>query len=206
MTKNNQAKHTIKDLPYAYDKLQGISKEQITFHHDTHYVGYVKKRNEVETALQTVDLTTANANYSQFSELKRRESFNGAGQILHEIYFDVMGGDGKADPHLHVVKRIVEDFGSFENWQKEFIACGMSSFGWAVLSLDTNDNTLRNYIGDMHHHGCVWGSIPLIPMDLYEHAFYHDQGPNKKAYIEAFLNNLDWKKIDKRYQKASKAC
>lgn len=206
MAKAYAAQHTIKEMPYASDKLKGISKQQLTYHHDIHYAGYVKKRNEVETALQTVDMNAANANYSLIGELKRRETFNASGQVLHEIYFDVMGGDGNADQKLEVVKKITQDFGSFERWQEEFIASGISTFGWAVLCLDTNDNTLRNYSGDTHNQGCVWGSIPLIPLDVFEHAYYTDQGPNRKAYIEAFLKNIDWKKVNERYKKAIKAC
>ena len=85
----------VKPLPYAYDKLDGISQQTNTYHHDTHYAGYVKKRNEILERMATVDRGAANANFSEFGALKRHETFNAAGQHMHEIYWDILGGDGK---------------------------------------------------------------------------------------------------------------
>jgi len=107
--------HKSKVLPFAYGSQKGISETTDKRHHDTHYAGYVAKRNEVEQKLATADRTKANANFSDFGELKRKETFNASGQILHELYWDMLGGDGVIDADSAIGKAIIADFGSFEN-------------------------------------------------------------------------------------------
>ncbi len=193
--------HKVKPLPYGYDALNGISAQINTWHHDTHYAGYVKKRNEIEKKLETVDRAVANASYSEYGEMKRRETFNASGQILHEIYWDVMGGNGKAGKALSVVGVLSKDFGSFDKWKEDFIACAKASLGWAILCYDPSDKRLHNYLCDMHNNGAVWGAVPLIAFDVFEHAYYYDYGPDRAKYIEAFLSNLKWEAVEARFQK-----
>ena len=188
-----------KPLTFAYDSLKGISEQTNKFHHDTHYVGYVNKRNEIEKKLDSVDRSAANANYSEFGALKRHETFNANGQVLHEIYWEVLGGEGK--PEGIVVEMIKRDFGSFEKWREDFIACGKVALGWTVLAFDYSDGRLRDFIGDSHNQGALWGAVPLVAMDCFEHSYYHDQGPNRAAYLEAYLSNIDWKKVDHRFER-----
>ncbi len=198
--------HQIKPLPFAYNALKGISEQVNKWHHDVHYAGYVKKRNEVEEKLAKADLSAANANYSEFGELKRRETFNANGQILHEIYWDILGGDGKPDENLEVIKKIMGDFGSFDAWKSDFVASAKTSLGWTVLALDISDGKLHNFTGDTHNQGGVWGAWPLLPIDTFEHAYYHDYGPERLKYIDAFLNNIDWNKVEKRYKMFCDVC
>ena len=189
-------------LRYEADKIQGISSTVMTWHHDKHYAGYVNFWNTIQEKLKTVDRSAAHANWSDFGELKRRETFNANGSILHEVFFDVLGGDGKADLELPVVKRITADFGSVQAWKEDFIASAKIALGWAMLTWDPSINRLYNYTGDTHNQGGVWGATPIIPIDVFEHAYYHDFGPDRAKYIEVFLNNLDWKKINEVYEKA----
>jgi Fe-Mn family superoxide dismutase len=195
--------HQFKELPYAYDALDGISEQQIRYHHDTHYKGYVDKRNAIEKKLETVDREAAHANYSEYRDLKREETFNASGMILHELYFDSMGGDGRMDESLAVVKRIKQDFGSVDAWKADVMACAKSSRGWALLCWDVLDQKLHNYLVDSHQDGAVWGAIVILPIDVWEHAYYHDQGPKRPAYLEAFLRNVDWSKVNARFTKYS---
>ncbi len=197
-----QASHLVKPLPYAYNALDGISEQTNKYHHDTHYAGYVNKRNEIEKTLSGVDKSKAHANWSDFGELKRREVFNACGQILHEIYWDALGGKGK--PEGSVIEKINSDFGSFQAWETDFKAAAKCALGWTILVFDPSDNRLHNFNGDSHHMGVIWGSTPLLPIDVFEHAYYHDQGPNRAAYIDAFLRNVDWKKVSARYEKRLK--
>lgn len=192
--------HKIKPLPYVYNSLNGISEQVNKWHHDIHYAGYVNKRNEIEIALQSVDKSKANANYSEFAALKRHETFNANGMILHEIYWDILGGDGKTNEKLHVQKQIIKDFGSFDKWQEDFIACGKIALGWVVLAYDPSDSRLHNYTGDSHNQGGVWGAFPLIAMDVFEHAYYHDYGPDRTSYLNVYLNNIDWNNVEKRFK------
>ncbi len=198
--------HQVKPLPYAYDKLNGISEQVNTWHHDKHYAGYVAKRNEIEKKLEEFgDKSGANANFSEFGELKRRETFNASGQILHEIYYDVMGSDGSYSNDLAVIKKIEADFGSFNAWKADFKATAMASLGWAILSFDPTDGALHNFLVDMHNNGAVWGASPLVPVDVFEHAYYYDNGPDRGKYVDAFLENLNWEKINELYLKANPA-
>ncbi|MBE5727912.1 superoxide dismutase [Candidatus Parvarchaeota archaeon] len=196
---NYDAQYEVKGLKYK--ELKGLSAKQISFHHDVHYAGYVKKRNEIHTKLKTVDKTQANANFSDFRSLKKEETFNASGQILHELYFDMLGGDGSFSNDMNVIKKINEDFGSFDNFKQELFAVAKAARGWAVLCIDPTDNKLRVFLADLHNDGAVWGAMPIIALDVYEHAFYVDYGPDKAKYLEPFFSNLDWKAIEARYNK-----
>jgi len=196
---NYDMKYEVKKL--SYTELSGFSAKQISFHHDVHYAGYVNKRNEVHEKLKTVDLSKANANYSEFRSLKKEETFNASGQLLHELYFDMFGGDGKFSDDMEVIKKIKEDFGSFDSFKQQMVATAKAARGWAVLCIDPTDNKLRIFLADAHNDGAVWGAIPLIALDVYEHAYYVDYGPDRARYLEPFFNNLDWNKINQRFIK-----
>jgi Fe-Mn family superoxide dismutase len=192
----------VKPLPYAYDKLDGISAQTNTYHHDTHYAGYVKKRNEVLEKLAKVDRSLAHANYSEFGGLKRHETFNADGQILHELFWDILGGDVK--PGGEVLKHLEKSFGSFDNWIEDFKASAKVALGWVVVAWDPTDDTIYNFTGDAHNQGGVWGTFPLLAIDVYEHAYYHDQGPARGKYIDAFLKNINWGEVNRRHKIYSK--
>ena len=110
-------KHGIKALPYANDALKGIGAKTMEIHHDKLCAGYVNKRNEIEEGLAKVDRSKANQIYSEMRGLKHEETFAANGQILHEIYFSIMGGDGQAKGE--VVDKIKEDFGTFAAWEED---------------------------------------------------------------------------------------
>ncbi|MDP8012829.1 MAG: Fe-Mn family superoxide dismutase [Nanoarchaeota archaeon] len=196
---NYDSKYDVKKL--GYKSLNGFSEKQISFHHDVHYAGYVNKRNEVHLKLKSIDRSSANANYSEYRALKKEETFNASGQLLHELYFDMFGGDGKFSDDMDIIKKIKEDFGSFDAFKAEMVATAKSARGWAVLCIDPTDNKLRVFLADAHNDGAVWGAIPLIALDVYEHAYYVDYGPDRARYLEPFFANLDWKKINDRYMK-----
>ena len=85
-----------------------------------------------------------------------------------------------------IIIKIIQDFSSFESWKEDFIATAKSSLGWAVLCYDPSDKKLHNYLTDFHNNGVVIGSIPLLALDVFEHAYYHDYGPDRAKYIEEF--------------------
>lgn len=197
--------HKVKPLPFAYDSSRGISEQVNRWHHDTHYAGYVAKRNEIEQKLAQFDKAKANANYSEIGELKRRETFNASGQILHELYYEMMGGDGAMDANSPIANALENEFGSIENWKADYAATSKAALGWAVLCLDPSDGRLHNYLVDYHNVGAVWGAIPLLALDVFEHAYYKDYGPERGKYVEAYLSNVDWKKVNARHEKAQRA-
>jgi len=189
-----------KKLPFS--KLKGISEKAISIHHDKLYEGYVKKYQEIQDRLKTVDKSGSNATFSDLRELKLEETFAADAVLLHESYFDVLGGEGK--PEGEILKALEKDFGSFENWLSEFKAMGMAARGWVVLAHDFNDGKLHNYLCDLHNQGGIWGAVPLLVMDVYEHSYFMDYGSDKKSYIEDFFANLNWQAVEKRFQRVRK--
>lgn len=182
-----------------YKQLNGISEKQLSEHHDVLYAGYVKKIQEIRQKLEAADRESANATSSDFRALKIEESFALNGVRLHELYFDNLGGDGKAKGEI--LKLIEADFGSLESWQKEFAACGMSARGWVILTYDWEERKLRNYVCDLHNQGGIWGASPLLVLDMYEHAYFIDFATAKKKYIEAFMSNVDWDEVNDRIKR-----
>jgi len=190
----------VKKLPFQ--ELKGISQKTIENHYGKLYQGYVKKWQEIQERLKNVDESTANATFSDLRELKLEEGFVADAILLHEAYFDILGGGG--NPKGEILERISQDFGSFENWQTEFKALGLSARGWVILAYDFNDGRLHNYLADIHNQGGIWGSSPILVLDVYEHAYFIDYGSDRKSYIEAFFQNLNWEVIDKKFGKLVK--
>lgn len=185
--------YEVKPLKFDSKSLKGISEKQITLHHDKHYAGYVNARNKIEETLAKQD-------FEHMRELKKNESHNASGQTLHELYFGNLGGKGE-EPSGALMKKIKADFGSYENWKKEFLAAANIARGWVLLCFDWSDMRLHNYVVDFHDEGAVWGSSAIMALDLWEHAYYLDYGPDKAKYIEAFFNNIDWKSVEERLAK-----
>jgi superoxide dismutase, Fe-Mn family len=182
-------------------ELNGISAKTNDIHHGKLYAGYVNKRNEIEEKLRETDLSSANQIYSQWRGLKEGETFAANGMILHECFFSILGGDG--NPEGTQIKEVIEgEWGSWERFVEEFTATGMAARGWSILAMDSSDNRLHIYAADAQNHGGVWGSFLLLPCDVYEHAYVIDHGSDRKAYIAAFLQNVDWKRVDELYLKA----
>ncbi|MFA6603559.1 MAG: Fe-Mn family superoxide dismutase [Patescibacteria group bacterium] len=177
--------------PLKYKELPGLSERQLAEHHDVLYAGYVKKIGEIRAALAAVDLAKANATHSDLRELKVEETFALNGAVLHERYFDNLKAGG-SKPEGRIAELLARDFGSYEKWAAEVAACGLAARGWVVLAYDLNDGRLHNYVCDVHNQGGVWGAIPLLVLDVYEHAYFLDYATARKKYIETFLANLDW--------------
>lgn len=182
--------------PLKYKDLEGLSEKQLSEHHDVLYAGYVKKIGEIEEKLKNADLASANATFSDLRELKMEETFALNGVKLHEGYFDNMSKGG-TKPAGKIMEMIERDFGSYENWEKEFRALGLAARGWVVLGYDLDEKKLKNVLCDSHNQGGVWNMVSLLIMDVYEHAYFIDYATARKAYIDAFFKNLNWQFVDK---------
>ena len=199
-----------RELIYSPDSLKGISAKTVEIHHDKLYAGYVKKSNDIAENLRKLrnDIISGkaegNQTYSELRGLKEGETFAVNGVYLHEWYFDVLGGNGKWQSAVELSKAISEKWGSVEDFIKYFTECGMAARGWAVLAWDIKAQGLKQYNADAHNQGGIWGAIPIIVLDVYEHSYFIDFGSDRKSYIEAFFNNLNWDKIEEFYQKAKK--
>jgi len=201
LTKNRKEEdkrmvYTAKD----YNKLIGMEgfSEVLLKNHFTLYQGYVTNTNKL---IETIDQMNREGKIAipEFSELKRRFGWEFNGMRLHEYYFDNLGGKGVIDKGSSVFKKISEDFGSYEAWEKEFRAVGaMRGIGWAILYQDNLTGRLFNFWVNEHDVGHPSGCLPILVLDVFEHAFMIDYGLKRADYIEAFFKNIDWKEVDKR--------
>jgi superoxide dismutase, Fe-Mn family len=180
-----------------------MSPETTDWHYNTHQKGYVTALNNIEKALETADRSAANGNYSVIGELKRRFSWNHSGALLHDIYWDVLGGDGDSSKGPEIKAAIEKDFGSIDAWKADFKATAICAKlgGWGLLLYDRlYSGRLLNALVDEHQYGAIWGAVPLIPLDVFEHAYYHKDGPARAKFIDNFIANLHWGRINDRYK------
>ena len=183
-------------FPYSKD-ITAVNQEQFDANIKL-YEGYVKKINEIDEILQgDSQADQANSIYSFFRGVKRGESFAIDGVILHELYFENLG-NRFAGPDNIVKQKLAQDFKSFENWQADFVATGLASRGWAVLAYDQRSRCFRNVSMDAHDEGNVVLCFPILVMDVYEHAYFYQYKTDKAAYINAFMNNINWLVVNRR--------
>ena len=193
--------HQPKPLKFDPAKLTGLSEKLIASHWQNNYQGSVKGLNTVE---QKLAAAMADKDFPPliYSGLKREELHRTGSVVLHESYFDGLGGDGK--PAGEVAQALAAAFGSIEAWQAEFHRTAMSlsgGSGWAILTYNRHTQSLHNYWAWDHMHGAVTGA-PLIALDMYEHSYHMDYGTAAAKYVDAVLANLDWETIDGRYRAA----
>lgn len=198
-----------KPLPFT-KKLDGISAKTLAIHHDKLYAGYVKKADEIREKLiainekiQRGEEVEGNQTYSEIRALKEGATFAQNGVYLHEWYFDVLGGDGDAGKAPELSAAISQSWGNVENFKKYMTVAGMAARGWALLTWNPMRGALMQYNADAHNQGGVWGCIPIIVLDVYEHAYFIDFGSDRKAYIEAFWKNFNWEAAETLYKKVS---
>lgn len=199
----------LKPLPKEPTKYTNVLSEKvITWHHEKHHAGYVAKYNEIIEKLSKAQKNDANANYSDWGELKRRLSFNHSGIVLHDNYWKVFGSDGSYKEDSVIISKIISDFGSFQNWKDDFIATGKSSLGWVLCVWDSYADRIINVSVDFHNNGSMWDSILLIACDVFEHAYYADYGPDRATYLTKFVDSLDWTEIEANFtgEKSGSCC
>lgn len=181
-------------------ELNGISKQTMESHYKL-YEGYVKKANEILEKLESVDRDPAKANqtYSDIRELKLEFSFAVGGIKNHVNYFSILGGSG-GKPSSELLTQIEKDFGSFEAWAADLKATGVAARGWVWLAYDWDSKRLFNYLGDAQNTFPIWNATMILALDTYEHAYWLDFQQNRAAYIDAFMNNLNWQPVEQLWQ------
>ncbi len=188
--------YTAKD----YTKLIGMEgfSETLLKNHFTLYQGYVTNTNKVLDTLAQM-LKDDKASSAEFAELKRRLGWEFNGMRLHEYYFENLGGKNPPDKSSKVVKKMTEDFGSDETWEKDFKATGaMRGIGWVALYQDMSNGKLMNLWINEHDVAHPAGCNPILIMDVFEHAFMLDYGLKRADYIGAFFKNIDWAAVEAR--------
>lgn len=190
-----------------FEKLIGLNgfSEQLLKNHFTLYQGYVTNTNKVYSILKMF-ISEGKTGIPEYAELKRRFGWEFNGMRLHELYFEnLTKTPSKLDSNSSLIKKISEEFGSFENFEKDFKGTGsMRGIGWVILYYDSANGRLFNEWINEHDVGHLSGLNPLLIMDVFEHAFITDYGLKRADYIEAFFKAIDWKIVENRFSSEKK--
>jgi len=181
--------------------LNGISPRLIESHYENNYGNALNRLNALTEELELLDPATTPAHV--LGRLKREESAALNSTLLHELYFASLGGDGRAVPDA-MADALARDFGSVDRWRQEFIALASglaNDTGWAVLTYVPRDGRLINQTASDHRQS-IAGGIPILALDMYEHAYHLDFGANAEAYIATFMRNIEWNAVQGRYEDA----
>jgi superoxide dismutase, Fe-Mn family len=183
--------------------LNGISPRLIESHYENNYGTALSRLNVISEEIEQLDLgKTAD---QTLTRLKRDEIAALNSTLLHELYFASLGGDGRVVPDA-MARAIAKDFGSVDRWRQEFvsIANGLAGgSGWVLLTYVPRDGRLINQIASEHDQS-VAGGVPILALDMYEHAYHLEFGANVGAYVAAFMRNIDWSAVALRYEDAIK--
>jgi Fe-Mn family superoxide dismutase len=187
--------------------LNGISDKTLEMHFKL-YEGYVKETNKLTEKIADF-LKDGNVDQDEmpaYSELTRRLGFEYNGMVLHEYYFGNMKRQGTGDPDKSAAffRAAEQSFGSYDIWKADFVGVGkMRGVGWAICYQNPANGRLSNHWITLHETGNVSGFVPVLVMDVWEHAFILDYKPaDRPKYIEAFFSNIDWQAVEQRLQPA----
>jgi superoxide dismutase, Fe-Mn family len=182
--------------------LNGLSAQLIESHYENNYGGALRRLNAITEQLEALDFARTPGHV--VNGLKREELVALNSTLLHELYFASLGGDGKPTTVLSAI--LTRDFGSVDRWRSEFVAMGNAlrgGSGWVVLAYVPRDRRLVNQYASEHSHA-VAGGIPVLALDMFEHAYHIEFGANAAAYVDAFMRNIDWSGVEARYEDAAK--
>lgn len=193
-------------VPLKFDpaKLDGLSERLIKSHWENNYIGSVKTLNTIETRLAAA-MADPDLPPVVYGGLKREELHRTGSVVLHEIYFDGLGGNGQAGGSIR--EALAKYWGSFDAWAAEFRRTGMSlagGSGWCILAWNSHSRSLHNHWAWDHMHSAAAG-IPILALDMYEHSFHMDYGTQAAKYVDAWFRNLDWEAADRRFAQATGA-
>lgn len=195
-------KKSYKPKTFDLSNLTGISDKTLEMHFKL-YEGYVTNTNTLTEKIADIlaDGKVDQEEMPAYSELTRRLGFEYNGMVLHEYYFGNLKRGGGDDPPKGRFRDAVErSFPSYDIWKADFVSVGkMRGVGWAICYLDPSTGFVSNHWITLHETGNVAGYVPLVVMDVWEHAFLLDYKPSDRPkYIEAFMNNVDWNVVEQR--------
>ena len=194
-------KFTAKPLTLNPDKVKGLSGNLLRSHHDNNYAATVKKLNAISDTLAKIDFAEAPA--FTINGLKREEHLAYNSTVLHEIYFESIG-EAPTQPSGLLAQALSRDYGSIDRWRAEFAATGKAlagGSGWVILSFSPRDKRLFNHWAADHSMAPA-GAVPLLAMDMYEHAYHIDYGADAAQYVDAFMQAIRWTSVERHYREA----
>ena len=197
-----KVEYAIKKLPFDPSKIKGLSEKLLVSHYENNYSGAVKRLNAITAQLASLDM--ASAPVFVVNGLKREELIAANSMIIHELYFDGLGGEG--EPKGALAEAMTRDFGSVARWRTEFAAMGKAlggGSGWVMLAWSPRDKRLINtWAAD--HTMTLAGGRPILALDMFEHAYAMDYGAKAAAYVDAVMQAIRWDNAAGLYEKYSK--
>lgn len=196
--------HTLPPLPYSYDALEPvISREIMRLHHDIHHKSYVDGLNKAEKMLKQARESN---DFSLVKHWSRELSFHGSGHYLHTIFWNNMKPKGGGEPSGKLLSSLASYFGSFEAFKRQFHAAAkeVEGSGWALLVWSPRSRHLEILQTEKHNNLTQWDTIPILVLDVWEHAYYLQYKNERAEYIKNWWNVVNWKDVEKRFAEASR--
>lgn len=188
------------ELPYSLDALEPFySKETLDLHYNILYKGYVDKTN---SSLLNLESARARNDFKNIKCLEKELSFQGSGAILHEMFFQNMKPASEISRiDCRLVQKIIEDFGSFESFKRQFseAATAVEASGWCLLVWVPSFKKLEILQCEKHQNLTLWGCKPLLVLDMWEHSYYLQYKTKRPDYIAAFWNIINWEEVNRRF-------
>ncbi len=198
----SQKEFDLPPLPYPYDALEpNIDAETMRLHHDIHHAGYVAGLN---TALKKLEEARASGEMALVKHWSREEAFHGSGHFLHSMFWSNMSPDGGGEPEGELAGAIERDFGRFEAFRDQFTAASnaVEGSGWGVLGYHAEADQLLVLQAEKHQNLTVQGVVPLLVLDVWEHAYYLKYQNRRAEYVNNFFNVINWADVAARFKAA----
>jgi len=196
---DSEGKWALPELDYDYDALEPhIDAETMEIHHTRHHQGYVTGLIGNEEKLAEA---RSSGDFALVEHWSNKLSFNGGGHFLHCIFWDCMGPDGGGDPQGAFAEAVARDFGSIPAMRAQFAAASkaVEGSGWGILAWQAASGRLTILQGQNQNLRSQWGIVPLLAIDVWEHAYYLKYQNRRAAYVDAWWSTVDWRKVEKRY-------
>lgn len=194
-------RYVLPPLPYRYEDLEPhIDAETMRLHHSQHHASYVRGLNNALDKLQEVREGKRDA--GEVRSISRDLAFHGAGHLLHVMFWNVMTPSGTGEPVGDLGEKINEDFGSFDQFTTHYkaVAREVQGSGWAIMSYEPASNRLMVHQAETHQNFLLPGAIPMLPLDVWEHAYYLRYQNRRAEYVDAFMNVINWEFVNRHYQ------
>lgn len=175
-----------------------LTAQQIAPHHTAHYGGALRAFTSADAKFEESFSRGAAIDPAAFEWLQRLKSSRGNSVLLHELYFDGLALSA-ARPPASLRTALERRFGSLDKWAADFVASAKAAAGWAMLVVHPVNGRLYHVVSDEHAMGPLWLAVPLVVIDVYEHAFYIDYQNRKAEYVEKFMNHIDWEQAEQRW-------
>lgn len=197
---DTSVKYEAKNYDSLLEKTPGLSPALLKMHFKL-YQGYVNNSNTLFQKLAELNAKGQNRS-PEFAGMKRMFGWEFNGMLLHEYYFENLGGDQPLSQDDALYAKMQADFGSYDNWKDDFVATGLiRGIGWVVTYVEPKQGRLVNEWINEHDLGHLSGATPLLVMDVFEHAYITEYALDRAKYIDVFFKNINWKAVSDRYNK-----